>query len=343
MEHNKRIRILWEKLPEGNARLLGVFGSEPVCLLPETVGNCPVTEIGDYCFAKSRKLPETYLETVLLQNGSGKEVSWETVGASAPPEHDLTLTELSGSYLEEITLPENLRKIGNMAFYNCVSLKNISMGKGMEEVGSDAFMNCRNLTRITLRCGVREKSGIRLVLSQMPSDLEVTFLGKEGVEAVVFYPEYYESYDEIAPAHLFGRNIEGEGFRARQCFKDGVPNLAQYDTIFPKASAEESGRTLRRLALTRLRYPIDMGGRALELYKAYVTDHRIEIAEELAGEKDLAYLQCLCEKQLLSADALEAAIGTAAVMGWAEGTAALLCMKRQYFRPSADRYQFDDF
>lgn len=71
--------------------------------------------------------------------------------------------------------------------------------------------------------------------------MEVTFQGKTG-QTAVFYPEYYENYDEIAPAHIFGRSIEGEGFRARQCFKEGVPDLSQYDTIFPKACAEEKGK-----------------------------------------------------------------------------------------------------
>ncbi len=47
------------------------------------------------------------------------------------------------------------------------------------------------------------------------------------------YPEYYESYDELGPAHIFELNLTGEGFRARQCFKEGVILLNAYDEIFP--------------------------------------------------------------------------------------------------------------
>lgn len=132
-----------------------------------------------------------------------------------------------------MTLPDNMHKVGNYAFYNCTALEMLETGKYLEEIGSDAFMNCKKFHFLTVRCDVGERSGANQILSRISADMEVTFQGKTG-QTAVFYPEYYESYDEIAPAHIFGRSIEGEGFRARQCFKEGVPDLSQYDTIFRK-------------------------------------------------------------------------------------------------------------
>ena len=80
------------------------------------------------------------------------------------------------------------------------------------------------------------------------------------MHARLLFPEYYESYDEIAPAHVFGRNIEGEGFRARQCVRAGEIDFALYDSIFQKACAEERETTLNRLALNRLCYPVGLTG-----------------------------------------------------------------------------------
>lgn len=370
MEQEKYLRIFWEKTEDNTARILRVSGSEPVLVLPDIVEGCPVTEIGAYCFAENCRLPETYFETVLCKNEEKPSADWETAEEISRPENSaemssressaemckrensaemsrpekLALTAIAGSYLEEIVLPETLEKIGNLAFYNCTSLKKISMGKKMEQVGSDAFMNCRKFGQIFLQCGVGEKSGIRQILSQISSDMEVTFCGKTGVEAVVFYPEYYESYDEIAPAHLFGRNIEGEGFRARQCFKEGVPDLMQYDTIFPKACAEENDKTLRKLVVTRLRYPVGMNERAKDLYEGYFSKHYREIAEELTQEKNLEDIRYFCEKKLLLQDGLECAIQNAATMEWAEGTAVLLHMKQEYFAKAVEeRYTFEEF
>lgn len=343
MEQNKYLRIFWEKTEDNTARILRVSGSEPVLILPGAVEGFPVTEIGAYCFAENCRLPEIYFETVLCKTEQKPFVHWETAGEMSRPEKPI-LTAIAGSYLEEIVLPETLEKIGNLAFYNCTSLKKITMGKKMEQVGSDAFMNCRKFGQIFLRCGVGERSGIRQILSQISSDMEVTFCGKSGVEAVVFYPEYYESYDEIAPAHLFGRNIEGEGFRARQCFKDGMVQLMQYDTIFPKACAEENDKTLRKITVTRLRYPVEMSGQAKQLYEAYFTAHDRAIAEELTREKRLEDIRYFCEQKLLLQGSLEAAIQTAAAMEWAEGTAALLHMKQEFFaKTAAERYTFEDF
>ena len=346
MGQNKYFRIIWEKTEKNAARILRVYASEPVISLPETLENCFVTEIGNYCFAENYQLPENYLETVLCKQEEKTFADWKTAEKMCGQENPerLDMTTIAGSYLEEITLPETLEKIGNLAFYNCTSLKKITLGKAMEQVGSDAFMNCRKFRQITLNCGIQEKSGIRQILAQISSDMEVTFCGEKGIEAVVFYPEYYESYDEIAPAHLFGRNIEGEGFRARQCFKEGVPDLTQYDTIFPKACAEENDKTLRKLVVTRLRYPVGMNQQAEKLYKTYFSKHEKEIAEELTEKKKLEYLQYFCEQKLFLQGALEQAIQTAAGVEWAEGTAVLLHMKQEHFaRGASDRYTFEEF
>ena len=83
--------------------------------------------------------------------------------------------------------------------------------------------------------------------------MEVSFEQEDGErEAVLLYPEYYESYDEIGPAHIFELNLTGEGFRARQCFKDGVILLNAYDEIFPQACVEESAEVLIPMAWNRL-------------------------------------------------------------------------------------------
>ena len=62
----------------------------------------------------------------------------------------------------------------------------------------------------------------------------------EFIDGSIFYPEYNGGYDEVGPAHIFALNIEGEGFRMRQCFKDGKIDFDGYDACFEKLCAEES-------------------------------------------------------------------------------------------------------
>ena len=247
--------------------------------------------------------------------------------------------------MKYVVLPDTVRKMGNLTFYNCTELMALEIGIGMRDVGSDAFMNCRHLNRITLRGGAKEKSGIRQILKQISSDMEVTFKGKNGVEAVLLFPDYYEGLDEITPAHIFGRKIEGEGFRARESFINDIPDYEQYDRIFPKACVEESVGTLCRLAMNRLRYPVDLGTIAGHRYEEYVKDHTAHICVDAIKKRDIHRVEFLCENNLMKQDTLETAVRIAAEAGWVEGAAYFLGLKEKYFpqKVGADRYAFDEF
>lgn len=345
MNKRRTLRILWEKTEKGTVRILRMYGAEPSVRLPEKVEGLAVTEIGAYCFSQNRHLPANYEETIAaeecVENGlefaAETAVKWET-------EAEKYLTELAGKYLTEVILPDSLEKIGNLAFYNCTALEKIELGSRTETIGSDAFMNCRNFHKLCVRCSVTEKSGVRQILHQVTSDIEVTFQKDGEPETAVFYPEYYESLDEVAPAHLFHRNIEGEGFRARQCFKEDVVDLAQYDMIFPKACAEESGKTLQKIVCTRLYYPLGLTETAENLYKTYLQEHETEIAAALTKEKELKIMRDFCEKNYFSAETLAKGIEMAAEQEWAEGVAALLHLKQEFFgKTTKERYTFEEF
>lgn len=264
----------------------------------------------------------------------------------------LPLTEVGpycfakNKYLERVVLPDSITKIDRMAFYNCTELKELEMGANLNELGGDAFMNCHNLHCLKVHCGALEKSGVRFVLRQISSDMTVHFIGTEETErAVILFPEYYESYDEVTPAHLFGRNIEGEGFRARQCFKDGVFEYARYDNIFQKACAEENEKTLCEMSMNRLRYPVGLTSEAWNRYEDYVKAHLDVICGKAVQNREIEILDFLCKNKLAEQADLDKSARLAAENEWAEGGAFILRLKAQYFVQSmkAGRYKFDEF
>lgn len=249
-------------------------------------------------------------------------------------------------FLERVVLPDTITKIDRMAFYNCIGLKVLEMGAGLTELGADAFMNCHNLHQLKVRSGALEKSGIRLVLHQISSDITVYFQGKQKEsEAKILFSEYYETYDEVAPAHLFGRNIEGEGFRTRQFFKDGVFEYGRYDSTFQKACAEENEKTLCEMSMNRLRYPVGLSMEARVHYERYVRGHLEHICEMAIKDREIEVLEFLCENKLAERVTLENCAAMAAECEWAEGGAFILRLKEQYFsqRARAGRYEFDEF
>lgn len=278
----------------------------------------------------------------------------DTPGELVLPEEieGLPLTEVGpycfakNKYLERVVLPDTVSKIDRMAFYNCTGLKELEMGADLTELGADAFMNCHNLCQLKIHAGATEKSGVRLILQQISSDLTVHFYGSgECDSAKILFAEYYESYDEVAPAHLFGRNIEGEGFRARQFFKDGIFEYVRYDQTFSKACAEEREKTLCEMAMNRLRYPIGLTEEARLQYETYVKAHLEWICRKSVREREMETLEFLCRQKLVAQMDLEKCAYYAAEFEWAEGGAYILRLKAQYFKPIsvADRYDFDEF
>lgn len=74
-----------------------------------------------------------------------------------PDEH---MTELPGRYLsnssiESYSVSDSVKKILNMAFYNCSKLKDIVIGKNVIVICGGAFSDCYELTRVDIPQGVK--------------------------------------------------------------------------------------------------------------------------------------------------------------------------------------------
>lgn len=308
-------RFCFERTEAGGIRILRAFGVSPQVEVPDQIDGTPVTEIGDYCFSDSPRAEMTHFEIPAY------------------------MRELSGAYVEGISLPDTVVRVGNLAFYNCTSLGALRAGAALMELGSDAFMNCFRLREIYLRCRIDEKSGLKQILSQRSADTHVIFESGGEVQGELFFPEYYEVHDEIGPAHIFSMNISGEGFRARQCFQDGVVQLSDYDEVFGRACAEESPRTLCRMALYRLRCPVSLMPEAERRYEDYVCGHEMAAVREIIEKRESGWLEFVLGHGFLSAEGRSEAARLAAERGWTEGVAALL-LQRGDLR-QGERYSLD--
>lgn len=332
-ETMQNYKIFWEKTTSDNAKILRLYSNQPIAFIPAEIAGYPVTELGDYCFSTSCKLPNTY----------------RTIGAA---DNSAAITELCGDYLNAVQLPDSLEKIGDYAFYNCRNLSHIICSGKLRVIGSDAFMNCHRLHQLFFKCSPKEKTGLRQMLAQIFWDIEVFFLGNleynsqnvSSSEAALFYPEYYESYDEIAPAHIFGRTIIGEGFRSRQCFQDGIIDFPQYDKIFAKACVEESPQSLCKFAFYRLRYPHHLLDIYKMQYQKYIFTYGETLCHQFVKNKKLHDLLFLFQGKLLSPQNMQYSLALATQTGWSEGSAEILRWKQlQNQSHPYTRYTFDDF
>lgn len=163
----------------------------------------------------------------------------------------------------------------------------------------------------------------------------------EFKEALFFYPEYYDSYEEIGPAHIFALNIAGEGFRARQCFHERMVDAAAYDMIFERICIEEKMWTAARMALYRLAYPVELKEEARERYLSYLKEHASEVCDVLIQKKDLALLELICRLQVMERGGITVLIEQAAETGWAEGSVSLSSWQQKYYKEEAASSCYD--
>lgn len=329
-EQETEARYLWDLRADDTVRLLRVYASPGEFCVPEQIEGKSVTVIGSYCFADSEHL-------------DGYELRESPSGTACG--NDGRIPVFAGEAVEKLCLPDSVHTIENLAFYNCRRLRSLETGVDIQNLGSDVFMNCSALEEIGVRCGIEERSGASVLLGRISSEILLHFLGGKSVtEAKLLYPEYFETYDEIAPAHIFGRNITGEGFRARQLFADGMVQLSRYDEIFDKAAAEESPLTSGRLALLRLLYPAGLSETSADAYQQHVRKNADVLAAYYIARRELGILQKMCERHYLSGQDLEQAIQDCITEEWGEGSASLMEWKQKYDRTDRkERYLFEDF
>lgn len=300
------VGLYWEPCP-GGARLLRLLGDTPCPAVPGTIEGLPVAELGPYCFADRPVRP------------GARRTGDDT--------HEIT-----GNFVEEVTLPDTVRVLDSAAFYNCRRLRRVTLGPGVEGFGSDLFTNCRQLQTFRLRAAADAPTGLKKLLGAVSADITVELDG-----AQLFYPEYSEFLDENTPAHIFNHSIEGEGYRYRQCFDGSVLRFAEYDAAFPQACVGESEKKLCRIALDRLCTPFALLPEAQGIYSAYLAAHAASAAAPLIARRDTEALQLVLK--LADEESRRQIALACSQSGWSEGAALTLGGQRPRRQKT---YDFDD-
>lgn len=121
---------------DGEICILGYQGSEEDLAIPETIGNYPVTSIGNEAFFENQTI-----KTVTVP------ASVSVIGMSAF-EKCVNLVN--------VQLNEGLKELGHSAFRNCTSLSEIYLPDSIEILGSSLFSGCVVLTSPRLPAGILE-------------------------------------------------------------------------------------------------------------------------------------------------------------------------------------------
>lgn len=114
----------FKRKSNGTLVITGYKGSSTVLNVPAKIGDGVVTEIGDWALSP----------------------------------HALRIKEPTREFrktITKITLPEGLKKIGESAFRDLISLESVNIPKTVRTIGEDAFSDCISLKTVIVPNGVR--------------------------------------------------------------------------------------------------------------------------------------------------------------------------------------------
>lgn len=264
------MKLLYEE-KNGTIKILRCYGAENgygergTIVLPESIGNKPVVELGDYLFsAGMREQPRGLL--------------WDEAAAGADQEAEV----LCGSHVRAVYLPASLRRIGRYAFYNCDSLRELHFTASISDIGAGAFNGCRKITDLYVDVINGEKSCLKEILADLNETLTVHYREitsseaklSEGVrEARLLFPLFYEEAVENTPARILETHVHGCGHRYRYCFQGTEFKFREYDSLFLYARTQEEPEHVAALAIGRLKYPYQLSEEAKGEYGEYLMEH----------------------------------------------------------------------
>ena len=307
--------------------ILRLMGQISVVYIPQMIDGYEVKVIGEYCFSARNNCKNRTSDN-----------DWEKMEKLA---RDRGMNELSGDYVEQVILPDSVHELCSYAFYNCRKLKCIEFGRSLDIVNNDAFMNCMGLSVLVVRSRAEEPTGAQYFLKQLNKGIELKYVDDGNTCGSFYYSEYTESYEEIGPAHIFHMDLQGEGYRARQLFDNGVVDAAGYDTIFEAAKALESTYTLSKMAAGRLQYPVKLTDNARDMYMEFIKDNIAKVLEWVVAERRIDIIEFMADNNILDESGLDAVLKLAGKCDWTLGIAAIIELGSRFApKLKKSRYEF---
>ncbi len=244
------------EITDGRVKITKYVGNEPVVVIPGMIDGATVTEIAAGAFTGRTvvavSIPDTVeviekgifvdcdrLETLRLPfigDGGENDYIGYAFGADEPDENAIALPPSldmiivgercesvsdeafkGAKTLSAVTLHSNVKKIGKLAFYQCLDLVYVACG-GVEEIGEYAFAFCKSLYDIDISSAESVAKGALYSTNSLHS---ITLkLGENDYLGRIFDAESADFNDELVPPSLRVITV-AEG-------TESIPNQAFY-------------------------------------------------------------------------------------------------------------------
>ncbi len=292
----------------GTACILSAIEPAAVCVVPETLGGLPVTELADRALARTA-IREVYLPKTLRRIGRYGFYDCEK--------------------LQVLHFYSATREVGGGVFNGCRKIREIFIHLGTEETSPLRDYVSEIADRVTVHCIMDDGQG-----------------GETEAARVVF-PEYYDESIENTPARNLSFSIHGSGQKYRYCMKDRRIQYDKYDKVFFYEAIEEDVKDASEIAICRLMFPYSLSDEAREKYEEYLMEHLCDVlmanmghGEHFKwvvgqfGEAKKDGVLCLSEADM------ERLIAESSMKKLTEISSVLLDLKHRLYPPKKKRFEF---
>ena len=198
--------------------------------------------------------------------------------------------------LRALTLPEELRTVGNHAFQGCAALETLTLRDAPIQWGGCAILGCDALCRIFLHRDSHEDWGCMAYFAdEIKRELEITAIGPGTERFRLFFPEYSEVEEVFMSDHLdFHYQLSGAGYQYHHAFLGNKLKFSNYDRCWESfLSMGHEPEAAARIAHNRLRWPVELAPRSAELYRTYLQAHAADALPMALEENDTEGLRFL--------------------------------------------------
>lgn len=294
----------------GGASIVKVIDPGTVCVVPETLGGLPVTELGDRALART-DVREVYLPKTLRRIGRYGFYNCEK--------------------LNTLHLYAETREVGGGIFNGCRKIKEIYIHLGEDE-------------KSALRDFVTEISDRVIVHSLVPDGQG----GEKEISRVVF-PEFYDESIENSPARNLSFSIHGSGQKYRYCIMDKKIQYDKYDKVFFYEAIEEAVSDAAEIAINRLMFPHSLTSAAKAKYEEYLLEtlYEVLLANLTNGENFRWVVNQYGERRkedgavpYLTEQQMDALIAESSRHKLPEVSGVLLDLKHRLYPPKKKKFEF---
>lgn len=307
-------------------RILRCYGTSSRVVIPRELEGMMVTELADYAFAK--------------------EVEEE-------PENTSGLPCICGTDLEELYLPDTIRRLGRYIFYNCIYFRKLSFYSNISFMGAGGFTGCGKLSRLVLH----QKPGascLREILQDLKQPVTVdcyfglqeeagknhtlTAEPEKEPDCRLVYPEFFEEAVENTPARIISTQTHGMGIQYRNTFRNTQIVFSEYDRLFETGKYNIDLINIIEMAAARLHYPYSLEEGARQEYESWLRAHLKEAAEYFLEQENKEELKWLADFLAGTKEEIQVIIQAANDRKDAETLSSLMYILHQRFPGKKKRF-----